>query len=178
MKGMTALDYGITVLRVFLGLLFIGHGTQKLFGWFGGGGMRGTRSMMDKLGVRPAQFWAWVNALAETLGGVGLFLGFLTPLAGAAIIGSMLMAIARVHWKNGLWNSKGGIEFPLMLAIQAAFLGLFGPGALALDSLLDLAYPKSLTFLVALALSVLSVLIAMATIQSPIRQEASHAKQA
>lgn len=175
---MTALDFGITVLRVFLGLLFIGHGTQKLFGWFGGGGMKGAHTMMERLGVRPAQFWAWVNALAESLGGLGLFLGFLTPLAGAAIIGSMLMAIARVHWKNGLWNTKGGIEFPLMIAILAAFLGLFGPGALALETLLGLAYPKYLTFLVAFALAVLGVLIAMATIQSPVRQEASNAKHA
>src|SRR2546425_7213871 len=107
-------DVGILVLRVVVGLLFVGHGSQKLFGWFGGKGMEGQVGIMQRLDIHPSHLWAYVSALGEFLGGLGLALGLLTPLAAAAIIGAMLVAIVRVHWSKGMWNTNGGMEFPLV----------------------------------------------------------------
>jgi uncharacterized membrane protein YphA (DoxX/SURF4 family) len=91
------MEIGVLILRVVVGLLFAGHGAQKLFGWFGGQGLAGHTAFMEKLSLRPARFWALVSALGEFLGGLGFAAGLLTPLAAAALIGAMLVAIARVH---------------------------------------------------------------------------------
>ena len=155
---MLSLNIGIAVLRLALGFVFIGHGAQKLFGWFGGPGFSGTTQMMNHLNLHPAQFWALVAGSGEFFGGLFLALGLLTPLAAAVIIGVMLMAILKVHLKNGVWNSNRGFEFPLMNALLAAFLGLFGPGAAALDTTLGFNYPTMVTFVIALAVVVVGVL--------------------
>jgi putative oxidoreductase len=155
---MLSLNIGIAVLRLALGFVFIGHGAQKLFGWFGGSGFSGTTQMMNHLNLHPAQFWALVAGSGEFFGGLFLALGLLTPLAAAVIIGVMLMAILKVHLKNGVWNSNRGFEFPLMNALLAAFLGLFGPGAAALDTTLGFNYPTMVTFVIALAVVLVGVL--------------------
>jgi putative oxidoreductase len=125
-------DIALLLLRLTVGLLFVGHGAQKLFGWFGGPGLNGAATMMERMGMRPARFWAWINALAEFGGGLLLTLGFLTPLAAAALVSVMVMAIIKVHGHNGLWNANRGYEFNLLLIAGALAIGLAGPGSLAL----------------------------------------------
>jgi putative oxidoreductase len=127
------MSIGLLILRVVVGALFIGHGTQKLFGWFGGRGLRATGDSFDGMGFRPGTLMAVVAGIAEAGGGALLALGLLTPLAAAAIVGVMLNAILAVHAKNGVWNTKGGIEFPLTNASAATALAFTGPGRYSLD---------------------------------------------
>jgi len=157
------MDVGLLILRIVVGLLFVGHGAQKLFGWFGGKGMNGHTGLMEKLGMRPAYLWAWVSALDEFLGGLGLAAGLLTPLAATALIGSMLVVIVKVSWAKGMWNTNGGIEWPLVLATVAFAVGLTGPGAYSLDRVLRLTLPEPLTYMVVLIAMLVVVIGAMVT---------------
>src|SRR5581483_2395552 len=112
--------YGILFLRVVVGLTLGAHGAQKLFGWFGGHGPRGTAGFFgDTLGFRSPLLMALTAGTAE-LGGVLFALGFLTPFAALGIVATMLTAIATVHWKNGFWSTAGGFEFNLVLLAVAA----------------------------------------------------------
>ncbi len=151
------LDVGLIVLRLVLGLTFIGHGSQKLFGWFGGPGLKGWTAGVGKMGMRPAWFWALVAALGEFGGGLLVLIGFLNPLGSLGIIGAMLMAIIKAHWSKGFWNTKGGFEFPLMNLAAALALALTGPGAYSVDALLRLALPEPITVLAGLVLVALGV---------------------
>jgi putative oxidoreductase len=149
---------GLLILRIALGGIFFAHGAQKLFGWFGGHGLAGHVGFIGNLGVRPARLLGLVNSLAEFLGGLGIFAGFLTPIAAAGIIGSMSVAIIRVHWPKGFFNHEGGIEFPLILAITAFVIGLVGSGRFSLDRALGLRLPEPLTYIAVLVLTALTVL--------------------
>ena len=120
------------LLRTTVGGLFVGHGTQKLFSWFGGGGLDATGQMFDSIGVRPGRRNAIVAGVAEAGGGAALALGLATPLAGAALTATMLTAINRVHLKNGPWVTNGGYEYNLVL-IAAALAAIEDPGPLTLD---------------------------------------------
>jgi putative oxidoreductase len=133
------MDVGLLILRVVVGGLFIGHGTQKLFGWFGGGGLDGTGGWYESLGHRPGRRMAAVAGTAEAGGGLLLVLGLLTPLGSAAILGVMIAATLAVHIDKGLWNANGGFEFPLVMATAALALAMVGPGSISLDEALDLA---------------------------------------
>ncbi len=156
---MVMYNLGLLILRLALGLTFMGHGSQKLFGWFGGGGMTGTTGMMQKMGLRAPGFWALVAALSEFGGGLLLALGFLTPLGSLGIIAAMLVAIARVHWAKGFWNTKGGFEFPLINLAAALALALTGPGFYSLDAALGISLPEPVVLLVGLAVVLIGVLI-------------------
>jgi putative oxidoreductase len=147
---------GLLVLRLVGGLTLAAHGAQKLFGWFGGAGFAKFARGFQGQGLRPGWLWTGLVVLGELGGGLSLAFGLLTPLGAAGAFGAMFMAIARSHWKNGFWNSKRGIEFPLALLAIGAGLGLAGPGAYSLDALLGLALPYPLLFLV-LALAALLV---------------------
>ena len=133
-------DAALLLVRVVVGLLFVGHGLQKLTGWFGGHGLAGTAGFFGALGLRPAALWAAVAGLAELLGGAGLALGLLAPVAAALIAGVMLFAIALVHAAKGLWVSAGGFEYNLVMLAAAAAVGLHGAGRYALDALLAERY--------------------------------------
>src|SRR5271156_2886373 len=111
---------GRLLARLFIGGMFIGHGTQKLFGWFGGPGIEGTTATMDSLGLAPARHNAYAASLSETLGGAAIALGAFTPAAAALLIGTMTTAIRTVHLKNGFWLTGGGYEYNL--TIVAALL--------------------------------------------------------
>src|SRR6184192_2026996 len=106
------MSIGLFILRVVVGALFVGHGTQKLFGWFGGGGPEGTGAFYHKVGFQPGVPLAILAGATEAGGGLLLALGLLTPLAAAGIIGVMISAAVGVHWPNGLWNTGGGFELP------------------------------------------------------------------
>ncbi|MCY0929550.1 DoxX family membrane protein [Streptomyces sp. H27-H1] len=127
-------DAGLLLLRVVLGLTMAGHGTQKLFGWFGGGGLDGTGQFFTASGYPAGDAMAVLAGLTETLGGLGLVLGLLTPLAGAALVGTMINAIA-VHGAGSFFAPKG-IEYELLLTAGAAALALTGPGRYAADRFL------------------------------------------
>ncbi|WP_030708795.1 DoxX family protein [Streptomyces sp. NRRL F-2580] len=127
-------DTGLLLLRLVLGLTMAAHGTQKLFGWFEGGGISGTGQFFTASGYPAGDAMAVLAGLTETLGGLGLALGLLTPLAGAAIVGTLINAIA-VHGAGAFFAPKG-IEYELLLTAGAAALALTGPGRYAVDRFL------------------------------------------
>jgi putative oxidoreductase len=126
---------GRLLLRITVGGFFVGHGTQKLFGWFGGQGLPATAAGFEGMGLKPGKLQAGAAGVAEAAGGAALAAGYQTPLASAAIISVMLTAINRVHLKNGPWAQKGGYEYNAVLIAAAAALAESGPGALSLDAL-------------------------------------------
>jgi putative oxidoreductase len=127
-----ALSYGLLLLRVVTGGTMFAHGAQKLFGWFGGGGPRGTAGSFGKMGFRAPLVMAVLAGLGEC-GGLAFAAGFLTPLAALGIAVVMINAISVVHWPNGFFNGKGGIEFPLTLLTVAVAVAAIGPGRFSLD---------------------------------------------
>lgn len=129
---------GRLLLRAVIGGLFIGHGTQKLFGWFGGPGQGGTEQMMRGLRLHPPRQHALAAGAAETTGGALLAAGLATPLAAASLIGVMITAIRKVHLPNGLWNASGGYEYNLVLIAALLSLADDGPGELSLDHALGI----------------------------------------
>jgi putative oxidoreductase len=126
---------GRLLLRITVGGFFVGHGTQKLFGWFGGQGLTKQAEQFEGMGLKPGKLQAGAAGIAEAAGGAALAAGYQTPLASAAIISVMLTAINRVHLKNGPWAHKGGYEYNAVLIAAAASLAESGPGALSLDAL-------------------------------------------
>src|SRR5690606_3999496 len=115
MTNVLTADLALLILRLVVGLVFIGHGLQKLAGWFGGQGIEGTGRWYESLGLRPGRFWATVAGLFETLGGLGFVLGLFTEISALAIIAVMLMAILSVHAPKGLWVANGGYEYNLVM---------------------------------------------------------------
>ena len=134
---MTALDVGLLMLGVTTGLIFAAHGAQKAFGWFGGQGMQGWTGMVASLGFHPASLFAWLGMLTELVGGLGLALGVMTSVAAALIVAQSVVIVFHVHWRHGFWNTNRGIEYPLLLAVAAVFLGLVGRGTLSIDGLIS-----------------------------------------
>ena len=133
------MNLGILVVRIVVGLLFVGHGTQKLFGWFGGAGREGTGSFFEALDLRPGPLMALGAGLAEAGGGSLIALGLLTPLGAAAITAVMVIAIATVHHANGLWNTEKGFEYNLVLIAAVFAIAGAGPGAASLDHALGIS---------------------------------------
>lgn len=164
------LAIGLLLLRLVIGLTVAAHGAQKLFGWWEGPRLSGFGGMLEHLGMRPAVFWALVAAVGEFGGGLLTAAGLLSPLGPLMIAGSMLVAIATVHWSNGFWNGKRGYEFPLQILAAAVALSLIGPGPLALDRLVGLRVPEPAGWLVLAILTVLTVATALATPRLPRRE--------
>jgi putative oxidoreductase len=131
-------NVALLVLRLVVGGLFFGHGAQKLFGWFGGHGLAGTSGFFEKIGLRPGRPFALLAAVAEAGGGLLLAFGLFVPAAAALLVGVMVSAIAAVHWRNGLWNTNGGIEFPLVLGAVAFAVAAIGAGRYSLDAALGI----------------------------------------
>jgi putative oxidoreductase len=126
------------IARVFIGALFIGHGTQKLFGWFGGPGLEGTSQWMESVDMRPGHRNALASGAAETIGGAAIAAGALTSAAAAALIGTMLTAIRLVHLEKGFFNTQGGYEFNLTLIAALLLLVDGGAGDLSVDKALGI----------------------------------------
>jgi len=165
---------GRLLARVAVGVLFAGHGVQKVFGWFGGPGPDGAGQMMESIGLRPGRRNAMLSGAVETAGGAMLAAGFLTPVAGAALTGNMVTAIQTVHRPSGFWNQNGGFEFPLTLIAAVAALVDAGPGPLSLDEALGIEASGSTWALLSLAAGAAgSVLVMEAGKRAPATQQSS-----
>jgi putative oxidoreductase len=125
--------YGLTLLRLVLGTVFIAHGAQKLFGAWGGGGLPGTAAYFSQLGLEPAYPLAVAAGVVEFGGGILLVLGALTFLASLALVIEMAVAIWQVHLANGFFLSANGYEYNLTLIAALLCLMLAGPGAFSVD---------------------------------------------
>src|SRR5436305_46256 len=140
---------GLTMVRGVIGGLFVGHGTQKLFGWFGGHGPEATGQFFESLGLRPGERHARAAGAAEAGGGALLAAGLFTPAAAAALIGTMTTAIRKVHLKNGPWVTNSGYEYNLVLIAALFALADLGPGDLSLDHALGIEVKGPLVALAA-----------------------------
>ncbi|WP_329494806.1 DoxX family protein [Kitasatospora herbaricolor] len=125
-------DLGLLALRGAVGGVLIAHGTQKLFGWFGGGGLEGTTQAMEHMGFHPGRQSAIAAGLGEAGGGAMLVAGLATPAAGAIVAGTMAGAIS-VHAPAGFFSTAGGYEYPALLGAAGLSLGLSGAGRYSLD---------------------------------------------
>jgi putative oxidoreductase len=121
------MSLALLVLRVVVGFAIAGHGAQKLFGSFGGGGLQRTAAGFERMGLRPGRLNALVAGSAEFFGGILIALGLLTTPAAAAVIGVQTTAILVVHLRNRFWVADGGFEYNLVLI--AAVFALVGVGA-------------------------------------------------
>lgn len=128
---------GLLLIRLVVGLLLVGHGAQKLFGWFGGYGPKGTGGWMESIGIKPGVFMAVSAGLMELLGGALFAVGLLTPLAALLITATMLGAIFKVHGPNGIWATANGYEYPLVLIAVVIGIALTGAGSYSIDAILN-----------------------------------------
>lgn len=128
------MSIGTLAIRGVAGPLFVGHGTQKLFGWFGGHGLEGTGGAFEGLGLRPGKRHATAAGLLEALGGALLTIGALTPVATTMISGSMVTAVRKVHGPNGPWATDNGYEYHALVIATMAAVAASGPGRPSVDS--------------------------------------------
>ncbi|CFX09137.1 conserved membrane protein of unknown function [Candidatus Filomicrobium marinum] len=123
-----------TIVRVATGLILMPHGAQKLFGWFGGGGLSGTAQYFEQtFGLHPGLLFAGAAGLTEFVGGLFLAIGFLTRLSAAAVVALMSYAVIAVHWSNGFFWTNGGIEYPLLWGLVALAIVIRGGGEYSVD---------------------------------------------
>lgn len=132
------MDIGLLLLRLTVGLTLAAHGTQKLFGWFGGPGINRTGQFFTVLGFPPGRRHALTAALGETVSGVLLAVGFATPAAVAVVVSVMLVAAVTVHLGKGFFAQSGGYEYAFVLAVAALTVAFTGPGSLSIDALVGL----------------------------------------
>ena len=129
----TRAGYGLTVLRIFVGVIFAAHGSQKLFGWFGGGGLTGTAQWMESIGLGPGTLMAALAGGTEFFGGLALIIGLLARPAALGLSFTLLVAIFSVHIHNGLFMANNGYEFALALLGGTVAVLIEGAGKLSLD---------------------------------------------
>lgn len=129
-------DAGLSplALRLPIGIIFVAHGAQKLFGAFGGYGLEGTGQFMASLGLSPGYLMALLAGGAEFFGGLALLLGLLVRPAAAALAFAMIVAIFAVHIDKGLFLADNGYEFGLALLAASVSLAVSGAGRLSLDA--------------------------------------------
>ncbi|CAM5544846.1 MULTISPECIES: DoxX family protein [Streptomyces] len=163
-------DLGLLLLRLGAGGVLAAHGTQKLFGWFGGHGIEGTGQFMESVGYRPGKASATAAGLAETGGGTLLALGLATPAAGAAAAGAMAGAAA-VHTPNGFFNQEGGYEYAATLGLAAVGLAVTGPGRLSLDHALGHVLDRGWMVPAALGVAAAATAVVVGTRVKRLQQE-------
>lgn len=144
-------DIGLLILRLATGGLLSGHGSQKVFGWFNGPGLKGTAAWLESMGMQPGTPWAAAASASEFGGGMLTTLGFLFPLGPIATMGSMVMATGKVHWGKPVWVTQGGAELPITNMATALALTLTGPGRFSLDRLFGIRLPRALVISLAAA---------------------------
>lgn len=126
------LDTGLLLIRLVVGLTFAGHGAQKLFGWFGGYGLKGTGGWLESIGVKPGVAMAFVAGFAELVGGLMFAAGVGIWASAILLAFTMLVAILKVHGQNGYWVTQNGYEYNLTLIAVVIGVALIGPGAYVL----------------------------------------------
>ncbi|MFK8330769.1 DoxX family protein [Pseudomonas sp. BJa5] len=129
-------SWGLSVIRIIVGIIFMAHGAQKLFGLFGGGGLAGTAQFMESLGLAPGLLMALLSGGAEFFGGLALVVGLLVRPAALALTVTLIVAIFSAHIGNGLFMANNGYEFALALLGGTVALMIEGAGRLSLDGLL------------------------------------------
>jgi len=157
-----SVDLGLFVIRLFFGTAMAAHGSQKLFGWFGGYGIKGTGQFFEGLGFRPGAAFAAAAGLSEFAGGLSIAAGLLTPFGAAGILAAMLVAIFTVHVKHGFFAMSNGIELPFLYAAGSLALAFAGPGSFSIDSLLGLTFVhQPLTVGAMLILTIMGVVVTL-----------------
>jgi len=131
---------GLLLLRLVVGLTLAAHGSQKLFGWFGGYGIEATGNAFAQMGFVPGRRNALLAGVAETGGGLLLALGAATPLGAALAASVMLVAIVSVHLNKGYFGTNGGYEYPLLMGVAALTLVFTGPGRFSVDAITGREY--------------------------------------
>jgi putative oxidoreductase len=164
------MNLGLLVLRLVVGLLFVGHGAQKLWGSFGGHGVEGTGASFESMGLRPGRLNAIAAGVAEICGGVLLALGLLTPLGAALLSAVMWMAMMTAHRGKGVWVTEGGIEYNLVLLASVFAVTAIGPGKWSLDYAIGIHLNGAGIALVALAAGLFGALLALAYARSAISE--------
>ncbi|KOY00123.1 DoxX family protein [Pseudomonas nunensis] len=129
----TRAGYGLTVLRIVVGIIFAAHGSQKLFGMFGGYGIAGTAQYMESLGLAPGHLMAILAGGTEFFAGLALIIGLLVRPAALGLIFLLLVAIFTVHISNGLFMANNGYEFALALLGGSIAVLIEGAGKLSAD---------------------------------------------
>lgn len=132
----TRAGFGLSVVRILVGVIFMAHGAQKLFGLFGGYGLEGTGQWMESIGLTPGYFMALLSGSAEFFGGLALVVGLLARPAALALTVTLVVAIFSVHIGNGLFMSNNGYEFALALMAGTVAVLIEGAGRLSLDRLI------------------------------------------
>jgi putative oxidoreductase len=133
----SAAGFDTLPLRVAVGVIFVAHGAQKLFGWFGGYGLEGTGGWMASIGLEPGVLMAAMAGSAEFFGGLALISGFLVRPAAAVLALTMVMAIVTVHLANGLFMANNGYELGLALLAVSVTLAIRGAGSVSADQLIS-----------------------------------------
>ncbi|MGH3821598.1 MAG: DoxX family protein [Pseudonocardiaceae bacterium] len=136
-------DIALLLIRAVVGVVFIAHGAQKLFGAFGGPGLAGTAESWAGLGLQPANVFALIGGIAEFGGGLLMLAGLLTPVAALTIVGVMIGAIALVTGAKGFFIQNEGYEYNLVLIVLAVAVAIAGPGRLSLDHGLGLPWARA-----------------------------------
>lgn len=170
-------DIAILIERLAFGGLMAGHGAQKLFGAFGGGGLSGTEGFMKAMNMKPAKQWAILAGLSEFAGGSLTALGALNPIGPISTIGAMSMATAKAHWNKPIWNTKGGAELPLLNMAAVLSIALSGPGKFSLDNALGIKLPRRLLLVPGLAVVAASVAYAVISSNQPQAEAKQPAEQ-
>ncbi|MCP1446871.1 putative oxidoreductase [Pseudomonas sp. GGS8] len=129
----TRAGYGLTILRIFVGIIFAAHGSQKLFGAFGGYGIAGTAQYMESIGLAPGHLMAILAGGTEFFGGLALIIGLLARPAALGLTFLSLVAILSVHISNGLFMANNGYEFALALLGGSLAVLIEGAGKLSVD---------------------------------------------
>jgi putative oxidoreductase len=156
------MNIGLLLFRLAVGLTLAAHGSQKLFGWFGGPGLDRTGQFLETLGFSPGRRHALLAGLAEAGGGLLLALGLLAPLGAASAISVMLVAVFTVHIQKGFFAHNGGYEYNIVLAAAAVAVAFTGSGAFSIDALLNSGKSGTLWGLGALFVGVLGGVISLA----------------
>jgi putative oxidoreductase len=148
---MDTLGLALLIIQLGIGLTFAAHGAQKVFGWWGGPGLAGWEGAMERMGYHPARAFAVTSALIELVGGLLLAVGFLTPIVAGVLVAQAVVIIGQVHWSHGFFNTRSGFEFPMVLGIGAAALGLAAPTPISVDSAIGFAVEPSVRVLLIVA---------------------------
>ena len=159
---MIGISIGLLLLRAVLGLTLVAHGAQKLFGSFGGPGLKGAAVVMEQLGFTPGRRNALAAGLLEFGGGLLLVLGAATPAAAAVSFGIMIVAGVSAHFKGGFFLQNHGYEYTLVLGLAALSLAFSGPGQLSVDSLLGVDFAGPLMGVAALLAGIAGAVLQLA----------------